>query len=201
MVPPVTVEASAPEEWARLEPDDKRQRLVDVATELFIRYGLDAPMPSVASAAGVGIGSLYRAFPSKEELIAAIVIKEMEKLRLEVSEADGDGDAGAALERTIRHLVDRQATNKLLRAALAVTSNRREVQIAVGEVSLAWQQLLDGARGQGRIRGDATVTDVRLIFAASAAADEVEPGARQRMVDLLLEAMKAPSGEASIPQR
>lgn len=201
MVPASTPTLERTYGWVRLHPTDKRQRLVDVATELFIRKGLQVPMVEVASAAGVGTGSLYRAFPSKAELIAAIVVEQMERLRLEVAEAHHDQDAGAALERTIRHLVDRQATNQLLRAALAVISNRPEVRIAVGQVSLAWQELLDRARSQGSVRSDATVTDVRLIFAASAAADEVEDGARNRMVDLLLEALKGSALEGPTARR
>ena len=195
MVPTSATTLETPADWTRLDPEDKRQRLLGVATELFILDGLDVAMPAVANAAGVGIGSLYRVFPSKEELIAAMVVREMQRLRSEVSRAHEDEDAGAALERTIRHLVDRQATNKLLRAALAVTSDRREVRVAVGEVSLAWQELLDRARRQGSVRTDATVTDVRLVFAASAAADEIEPDGRRRMVDLLLEAMRGRTPE------
>ena len=198
MVPADVATLERASDWAQLEPEDKRQRLLDIATRLFILHGLDVPMPAVASAAGIGVGSLYRAFPSKEDLIAAIVVAQMDVLRAEVTKAHRDENAGEALDRTIRQLVDRQATNKLVRAALAATSERRDVQVARAEVSLAWQELLDRARSQGSIRSDSTVSDLRLIFAASAAADEVEAGARQRMVDLLLEAMRGTGQEAPI---
>ena len=147
-------------------------------------------METVADAAGVGVGSIYRRYASKRDLIAAIVVEQMEGLRTEVDVAQGEADAGAALERSIHRIVERQATNGLVRAALAATSDRREVQLAVGEVSLAWQALIDRARAQGSVRGDATVMDLRLLFAAARAADEVQPGARERIVELLLEALR-----------
>jgi AcrR family transcriptional regulator len=188
MVPVETVKR--PTAWAGLDWDEKRERVLDVATGVFTREGLEAPMPRVARAAGIGVGSLYRCYRSKEDLIAAIVVEQMDVLRAEVSSVHEDEDAGRALERSIRQIAERQASNKLVRAALAATSDRREVKLAVGEVSLAWQELLDRARGQGSVRGDATVTDLRLIFAAARAADEVEPGARERMLELMLDAMR-----------
>jgi AcrR family transcriptional regulator len=191
MVPEATAER--PTGWAGLDPEEKRRRLVDVATGVFTREGLEAPMPRVADAAGIGVGSLYRAYGSREDLIAAIVVEQMGILRAEVRAAHDEEDAFAALERSVRQIAERQASNELVRAALAATSDRRDVQLALGEVSLAWQELLDRARRQGRVRSDATVTDMRLIFAAARAADEVETGARGRMLELLLEAM-TPSG-------
>jgi AcrR family transcriptional regulator len=187
MVPEATAER--PTGWAGLDPEEKRRRVVDVATGVFTREGLEAPMPRVADATGIGVGSLYRAYGSKQDLIAAIVVEQMGILRAEVRAAHDEEDAFAALERSVRQIAERQASNELVRAALAATSDRRDVQLALGEVSLAWQELLDRARRQGRLRSDATVTDMRLIFAAARAADEVEAGARGRMLELLLEAM------------
>ena len=138
MVPPPTEAPAAT--WSDLAPEEKRERLLDVATTVFIAEGLGASMPSVAQAAGTGVGSLYRCYPSKEDLIAAIVVRQMEGLREEVSAAHEEEDAGRALEQAVRQLAERQATNKLVRAALVATSNRREVQTAVGEVSRAWQR-------------------------------------------------------------
>jgi AcrR family transcriptional regulator len=192
VVPVATVEATYT--WSALDADQKRARLRQVASEVFTEEGLEAPMPRVADAAGIGIGSLYRCYGSKDELIAALVVEQLDGIRAEIAAAHDHGDASEALEATVRRMAERQAADKVIRAALAATSDRREVQLALGEVSLAWQGLLDSARAQGRLRSDATVTDLRLIFAATHAADEVEPGARARMLDLLLEAMNPPAG-------
>ena len=160
-----------------------------MATAVFAERGLNAPMPAIAEAAGIGVGSLYRRYPSKEVLIADIVTEQMHAVRVEIRAARKQPDAGAALEATLRRLVEWQAQKHLVRAALAATSERAEVQAAVGEVSLAWQELLDRARKDGRVRVDVTTQDLRLVFAATRAADEVEPGSRERMLELLLDSL------------
>lgn len=190
MVPAPIAEDTAPAPWAELEPGQKRERLLDVATEVFTDHGLDSPMPGVAAAAGIGIGSLYRSYGSKEDLVAALLVRQLGFLREEVIEAGERADAWPAIEDSVRRIAERQATNKLLSGALGLTSERREVVAAVAEVSLAWQTLIDRARDQGTVRSDATVKDLRLLFAAARAADEVEPGGRDRVVDLLLEALR-----------
>jgi AcrR family transcriptional regulator len=191
MIPaPVTEATPPPAPWGDLEPGEKRERLLDVATDVFTEQGLDAPMPRIAAVAGVGIGSLYRSYGSKEDLVAALVIRQLTMLREEVSAAGERSDAWTAIESCVRRIAERQATNKLLSGALGLTSERRDVVVAVGEVNLAWQELIDRARDQGTVRGDATVKDLRFVFAAARAADEVEPGGRNRILDLLLEALR-----------
>lgn len=184
--------AEEPSPWIDLDPQAKRRRLLDVAAEVFTEHGLSAPMPAVAQAAGIGVGSLYRCCRSKDDLIAAIVIEQMSSLRDEILVADRQSGAGLALERTMRRLVEWQARNGLVKTALAVSSDRHDVRAAVGEVNLAWQELLDRARKQGSLRRDATTMDLRLIFAATRAADELQPGARERMLELLLYALRDP---------
>src|SRR4051794_35110796 len=178
--------------WAGLDPVAKRRRLLEVATAVFAERGMDAPMPAIAEAAGIGVGSLYRRYPSKEGLIGDIVTEQMHLVRAEIQAARRQPDAGAALEATLRRLVEWQAENHLIRAALAATSERLEVQAMLGEVSLAWQELLDRARKDGRVRVDVTTMDLRLVFAAARAADEVEAGSRERMLELLLDALLVP---------
>jgi AcrR family transcriptional regulator len=179
-----------PSPWAELAPGEKRERLLDVATDVLTEQGLEAPMPLIAASAGIGIGSLYRSYGSKEDLVAALLIRQLGLLRVEVSVAGEREDAWTAIEGCVRRIAERQATNKLLSGALGLTSDRRDVVVALGEVSLAWQELVDRARDQGTVRDDATVKDLRFIFAAARAADEVEPGGRNRVLDLLLEALR-----------
>lgn len=176
--------------WGELEPDEKRERVLDLATETFTEEGLDVPMPRIAAAAGVGIGSLYRSYRSKEDLVAALLVRQLGLLREEVLEAGERADAWTAIEDSVRRIAERQATNKLLSGALGLTSERREVVVAVAEVSLAWQELIDRAREDGTVRSDATVKDLRFLFASARAADEVAPGGSDRVVDLLLEALR-----------
>jgi AcrR family transcriptional regulator len=175
--------------WSDLEPPEKREHLLDIATAVFTEEGLEAPMPRVASAAGIGIGSLYRSYASKHDLVAALLLRQLGLLRQEVQDAAEHRDAWGAIETSVRRIAERQATNKLLSEALGLTSERRDVAAALAEVSLAWQGLIDRARADETVRSDATVKDIRLLFAAARAADEVEPGGRERILDLLLKAL------------
>ena len=191
MVPPTfatTPSTAVP--WGELDPDEKRQRVLDVAKDVFTDQGLDATMPRVAAVTGIGVGSLYRCYGSKEDLVAALVIRQLRLLQAEVSVAAEHDDAWTALEQSVRRIAERQATNKLLRGALGLISDRRDVVMALGGVSLAWQQLIDRAREEGTVRSDATVNDLRFAFAAARAADEVEPGGSDRVLTLLLEALR-----------
>lgn len=191
MVPPaVATPSKTPAPWGDLGADEKRQRVLDVAKDVFTEQGLEATMPRVAAAAGIGVGSLYRCYGSKEDLVAALVIRQLGLLQAEVSAAAEQEDAWSAIEHSVRRIADRQATNKLLSGALGLISDRRDVGVALGELSLAWQQLIDRAREEGTVRSDATVTDLRFVFAAARAADEVEAGGRDRVLTLMLEALR-----------
>ena len=170
--------------------EDKRERVLAAATEVFTEAGLGASMPAIAEAAGVGVASIYRRFPSKEDLIAAIVVEQLGSVREDIEASQKGADAGGALEAMLLGLVERQAHNDLVKAALAATSERPEVKAAVGEVSLAWQELLDRARRDGSIRATATTMDLRLLFAAATAAENFGSEPRQRVVELILDGLR-----------
>lgn len=191
MVPPgFATPSTGTAPWGELDADEKRRRLLDVAKDVFTEQGLDATMPRIAAAAGVGVGSLYRCYGSKEDLVAALVIRQLRLLQAEVSASAEQDEAWPAIEASVRRIAERQATNKLLSGALSSISERRDVVTALGELSLAWQQLIDRAREEGTVRSDATVKDLRFVFAAARAADEVDPGGRDRILTLLLEALR-----------
>ena len=68
------------QEWAELSPAEKRDRTLEAADRLFARDGLDTPMPALADALGIGVGSIYRQVGNKDELIGALVIKRSKAL-------------------------------------------------------------------------------------------------------------------------
>ena len=84
--------------WAALDAATKRERILDAARELFAREGVDAPMPALASAVGVGVGSVYRCFPSKQDLFVALVVARYDEVAALAREALA-GDAGGRLAR------------------------------------------------------------------------------------------------------
>jgi AcrR family transcriptional regulator len=178
--------------WTRLSPAEKRARLLRAAGEVFARDGLDAPIPAVAAAAGAGIGSVYRQFPSKHDLLAALVCE-----RLQASEEDAEAALSSgvgpwsALTWLLWKLAERQATDDVMGEAMATVSEHPAVRESLEQTLAVLERLLAAAREEGRLRGDATTLDLRLLFAATRAASQLDPGAWRRMLELGIDALEA----------
>jgi AcrR family transcriptional regulator len=184
---PVLREASS---WTTLDPEAKREHLLAAAGKVFARDGLDASMPAVAAAAGAGVASVYRQFPSKYELLAALVTRRLEQLAAAAEEAaTSDGDKWAALTSMLWGLVERQQCDDFLGEVRMAVADHPDVIAASEKASLAHDLLLAAARAEGRLRQDASTLDLRLVFAATRAAKQIEPEAWQRMLTLLIDAL------------
>lgn len=188
--------------WAGLGAEEKTARLLRAAGEVFAREGLDAPMPAIAAAAGAGVGSVYRQFPSKRDLLAALVVERLREIedgaRAAVASAAGPWPALTGLLWT---LAERQAADDVLGAALATVSELPAVQHALSATTAALESLLAAARSEGRLRADATTLDLRLLFAATRSATQLEPGAWRRMLELGIDALGVdqPTYDAEAP--
>src|ERR1700759_2721975 len=178
--------------WTQLDPAAKRERLLVAATEVFGRDGLDAPMSVVADAAGAGVASVYRLFPSKRELLAELVVRRMDTVAAAAQEAfERPGDRWSALTEMLTTLVSGQRADYLIGDARAIVADHPDVIAAVTRASDAQEQLLAAARAEGRLRADATPQDLRLLFAATRAARRVEPDQWGRMLELMIDAIDA----------
>src|SRR5579862_6485896 len=86
-------------QWSALSTEQKHERILCAAGRVFARDGLDASMPAVAAEAGAGIGSLYRQFPSKYDLLAALVIRRLLQIQAAAAEAAAQpGDHWSAMK-------------------------------------------------------------------------------------------------------
>jgi AcrR family transcriptional regulator len=179
-------------EWSTLDAAAKRERLLNTAGEVFARHGLDAPMSEVAEAVGAGVASLYRCFPSKHELLAALVARRMDQIADAAREAGKrHGDRWSALTEMLMVVVERQAADDLLGEARVSVAEHPDVIASAARATDALDRLLAAARVEGRLRADATTLDLRLVFAATRAAKQVAPGAWPRMLELLIDSLDA----------
>ncbi len=180
--------------WSALDAEQKRATLLRAAGAVFARDGIAAPMPAIAAAAGAGVGSVYRQFPSKRELVAALVV---ERLRDTTRGADAAlaslAGPWAALTGLLWTIAERQVADDVLAEAMATLSDHPAVHQAVQSATLAFERLLAAARNEGRLRADATTLDVRLLLAATRAAEQLELGAWRRMLELGIDALAAPT--------
>ncbi|HEY5429426.1 MAG TPA: TetR/AcrR family transcriptional regulator [Solirubrobacteraceae bacterium] len=179
-------------EWARLDPDAKRERLLLAATDVFARDGLDAPMSEVAGAAGAGVASLYRLFASKHELLAALVTRRMTELTAAAEAARAqDVDRWTALTGLLASLVANQRADYLMGEAQVMVADHPDVIESATAAAEALERLLAEARTEGRLRADASAVDLRLLFAATRAARNVAPEHWPRMLELMIDALDA----------
>ncbi|HSZ15068.1 MAG TPA: TetR family transcriptional regulator [Solirubrobacteraceae bacterium] len=189
----MSIPSQAPETcWSDLTAEEKRARLLAAAGEVFARDGLDAPMPAIAAAVGAGVGSVYRQFPSKTDLLAALVVERLRDIEDDADAALASA-AGAwpALTGLLWTLAERQAADDVLGEAMATVSEREAVELALANATAALERLLAAARAEGRVRPDATTLDLRLLFAATRAAVQLQPHAWRRMLELGIDALEA----------
>jgi AcrR family transcriptional regulator len=179
------------------EPGDvlpSRTRVLDAAARVFAAEGLDAPMPTVAAAAGVGVGTIYRAFGSKEELIAALAADRVELFGRETRAALDKPDAWEALVELFVTTAERQAEDYIVTEALASLSDHPSVAEAQAGAGEAIGELMERAKDQGALRADFERADLQMFFGALGAAQHIVPsGSRawKRLLGLLLDGLRA----------
>jgi AcrR family transcriptional regulator len=158
-----------------------RNRVLEVAQQLFAKEGLSVPIDEIAKRAGLGVGTLYRHFPTKEALLEAILVSRMERV-VEDAEAQAEApDPGEAFFQFLARLGEHGAAKKDLIEALARagfdfkrSGVRKEVGRAVGK-------LLHRAQAAGAVRKDVAVEEVlSLVSGAFAAIDRHGGDARAR---------------------
>jgi AcrR family transcriptional regulator len=185
-------------QWATLASEAKRERLLQAAADVFAREGLDASMPAVAMAAGAGVASVYRQFPSKYELLAALVVRRLDQFAQVAEEAIAQpGTRWSALTKLLWRVVEQQTGDDFLVDALLITAEHPDVSEGERRALALLDELLASARHEGRLRSDATTADLRLVLAATRAARRVDPEAWRRMLELLIDALDRDQPTAS----
>jgi AcrR family transcriptional regulator len=192
--------AAATAAWSALTPADKRERLLSAAADVFGRHGLDAPMSEVAEAAGAGVASVYRCFPSKHELLANLVTRRMDEIAaVAVQAIERPGDRWSALTEMLATVVGRQSADNFLGEARVTVEDSPDVVASTERATEAIDRLMAAARAEGRLRSDATPLDLRLLFAATRAAKRVEPEQWPRMLQLMIDALDSQAGPGALP--
>jgi len=135
-----------------------RDRLLAAADRVFADQGLDAGVADIARAAGVGMGTLYRRFPTKEALIDALVHEVLQHIIAMASDAL-DLPGGTGLEHFLRQSAAYQAQHRGCLPRLWSTEHEA-IHIARGLIT----ELLQDAQDHGRVRPDLTNTDVTVML-------------------------------------
>jgi AcrR family transcriptional regulator len=180
----------------RADAERNRRRLLDAAQALFRERGLDVGVAEIAQHAGVGRGTLFRNFPTKQDLIAAIVIERMHENCGYARSLLEAPDAGEALFGFLEEMVGRQQLDRCLFDAVADTFlANQEIRAAHAEIVGSLDELLARAKEAGAVRSDIGAMDVLLllkgVFEAASALAGSEPGVVTRQLDLVRAAISA----------
>jgi AcrR family transcriptional regulator len=191
----------------RADAERNRRRLIDAATEIFCERGLEVGVAEIAERAGVGRGTLFRNFPSKEHLIAAIVVERMHESITHGRELLDAPDPGEALFGLIDQSVGSQQTDRALFDAVADDAwlANDEIRAAHAELIIVLDALVLRAQEAGSVRKDVSAVDllmmVKGVCEASRAFQHVDPDVAMRQLDLVRAAVSAPGAQRPLRGR
>jgi AcrR family transcriptional regulator len=185
----------------RADARRNRERLLEAARTAFAAEGLSVPLDEIARRAGVGPGTLYRHFPTKEALFEAVLHDRIQRLADEARALRSAPDAGAALLGFIDRLVAEAALKRDLVDALASVGAELNAGLAQTGAQLRSEihHLLVRAQRRGTIRDDIGIADLMAIIAGMLFAlqrrsgDQADPG---RAVAVLRDGLRAMPAQA-----
>ncbi len=183
--------ASAP---LRADAARNRERVLAVARDAVASGDLTLPLNTLARRAGVGTGTVYRHFPTRAHLAAALAEPGLAGLR-DAARRAAAGDPADALARFLRDGLAALARDRVLAEVLGAGGPSQGP--AADELLTALRRLLVGARGAGTVRRDVTVDDVlRLLRGVDHAArtGAPDPGRGERYLGLLLVGLRPDRG-------
>jgi len=178
----------------RADAQRNRDRVLDAAVHAFSQDGPDVTLESIAKSAGVGIGTLYRHFPTREALVDAAYRNELARLCDSADDLLGAMPADAAIRAWMDHFVDYMTTKrgmaKALRAVIAAGGN--PFSESRDRLTAAIATLLAAGAAEGTVRADAEAADV-LGSLSGATLVAGEPSQRDnagRLLDLLMDGLR-----------
>jgi AcrR family transcriptional regulator len=188
-------EALAPERPERADKARNRARILAAASEAFAAQGVDTQMDEIAARAGLGVGTLYRHFATKEALMVALVERKFEQI-LEVTRRGIEREDGApfdVLADVLREgaevaAADAAAQDALMRNGDFIWS---AVEPTLLQLRAATQVLIDRAQQDGSMRTDVSARDMPMIMCGVSATMAVDEWDWRRYLELVLDGLRA----------
>jgi AcrR family transcriptional regulator len=175
-----------------------RERVLEAAKAVFSAGGPDASLEAVAKRAGVGIGTLYRHFPTREALFEAVYRREVQQLGDLAEQLKSEAEPVDALRRWLRSNVEFVATKKGMSAALAlaVQSSSELTAYSFDRLTKAVGGLLDRAVLAGEIRSDISPEDLLRALVGMCYMHD-QPGWQKsvlRLLDVFVDGLRLQTG-------
>ena len=185
----------APARRPRADAVRNRTRILETAREVFAARGSDASLEEIARGAGVGIGTLYRHFPTRDDLVMAVFREqtdELQQLAEQLLTSDQPGEALAAWLHA--NLLKASPCRGLgAEAMLTMLAQPDGEPMPCEAMRLAGAELLARAQDAGAVRAGVEIDDlVRMVQAVSLAAEECgDPDPAERLFGFLLDGIRA----------
>ena len=174
----------------RADAQRNRERILEVAKQAFTKSGADTSLDDIAKQAGVGPGTLYRHFPTREELLKAVYRKELENLATAAEKLAETLPPVEALRAWLLLFVDAVAAKQIIAPALntLVGDHKKVFEASYAQMHEAMRRLVKRAIKSGYIRKDLDPTDLlrALIGVANVASGPNWQQSARRLVDILI---------------
>lgn len=186
---------STPPKPLRADALRNRAKVLEAAEAVFTAHGTATSTEEVARAAGVGIGTVFRHFPTKEALLEAVFVTRLRRLAEEADALTSADDPGEAFFAFFAGVVDHAATKNAISAALAEAGvDVAETTAETGQdLKRALATLLARAQEAGTVRPDVGLPEVMtLLVGASQAAEHVggDSGVRDRALAVVFDGLR-----------
>ena len=183
----------------RADAQRNRTRLLEAATAAFVERGADdVSLEEIARRAGVGIGTLYRHFPARQDLLEAVYRDQVESLRARAEELRKTQSQGDALAAFLQAMVKFSSTKRSMTSALLATlgTDSELLSSCATVIRGSAESLLKRAQQAGVVRADADAGDlIRLVHAVNIATEKAaDPGQADRMLALILDGLRPQQG-------
>ncbi len=193
---PRTDDSSPAPRALRADAERRRRKVLEVARLAFREHGLDASLEDIARRAGVGIGTLYRRYPTRADLISASFELEVAKYRQTVSAAAAQPEAWPAFCALIVDLCRMQIEDAGFRELLTFNAPASPgVEHLKRDAREDLRDLVARAKEEGGLRADFEASDVLLMmlafFGVAEATHELAPNAVRRLAAYLIDAFRA----------
>jgi AcrR family transcriptional regulator len=174
----------------RADARANRDRLVTAARALFTDKGTSAPLEEVAERAALGVGTLYRHFPTRHALLEAVYVDEVEAMAQAAADL-ADVPPWDALSQWLHHYVGFAATKRALNEALMETDPGSTVLLTCRTAILvAGTALVERAQAAGVVRSDTNFMDVGRMVGAIALVPTEDAAQKQRLLELALDGLR-----------
>lgn len=193
--PHTSAEPPAAARKPRADAQRNRERLIEAAKAAFTETGPDVSLDEIARRAAVGIGTLYRHFPTRDALVGAVYRRELQTLADAATHLSATLPPADALHQWMRAMVDYIGTKKVVVAALDPASGGPQALYATSgtRITDTFTALVRRAADAGEIRADADPADLLRALvgvAYGAGGPDWQPSAL-RLIDILMDGLRA----------